>query len=90
MHPEARDAQRSAALLWAEVGENRAAGGSNTRHPTSMESLVCLSLLAKARNAKTHLQSHQCADSHQTITCEVIAAILDPSDSKAVAEQDFL
>jgi len=55
-----------------------------------MESLVCLSPLAKARNAKTSLQSHQWADSHQTITCEVIAAILDLSDSKEVAEQDFL
>jgi hypothetical protein len=51
---------------------------------------VAGSPLAKARNAKTSLQSHQRADSHQTITCEVIAAILDLSDSKAVAEQDFL
>jgi hypothetical protein len=30
------------------------------------------------------------ADSHQTITCEVIAAILDLADSGAVAERDFL
>ena len=32
----------------------------------------------------------QWADSHQTITCDVIAAILDLADSGAVAEQDFL
>ena len=63
---------------------------SQSQAVPSMESPVCLSPLAKARNAKKPLQSHQWADSHQTITFEVIAAILDSSDTQAVAEQDFL
>jgi hypothetical protein len=47
-----------------------------------VESLLCLSPLAKATSVST--------SSHQTITWEVIAAILDPFDSRPVADQDCL